>query len=67
MLRIYALRPWARKPEKGLRKAANGREHGDMGDNIFPGPAEERFLREDWTREAESGSAGRMIFTRVSS
>lgn len=43
MLRIYALRPWPRKPEKGLRKAANGREHGDMGDNIFHQPDRDDF------------------------
>ncbi|GBR55651.1 hypothetical protein GCM10007872_25360 [Gluconobacter sphaericus NBRC 12467] len=40
MLRIYALHLWARKSEKGLRKAPNGRECGDMGDNILPEAAE---------------------------
>lgn len=43
MLRIYALRPCARKPKKGLRKAANGWEHGDMGDNIFHLPDRDDF------------------------
>lgn len=43
MLRIYALGPSACKPEKGLWKAANGREHGDMGDNIFHPPDRDDF------------------------